>query len=355
MIMKCLNIILSALLLLLSESCERQIKYDNSSRLVFADFPEVIQLEGQAIEFDEPIMRPSCMYIIDSFLILKEDRADFLLHKYNLNNSKKESECFTFGSGPNEFLWIQSVQVDDSCLWLADGQNASISRYNKNNVLSSDSLGVELIQKVSFEDHFKNIIALSDSQFVTIIANTNHKRLSFYDIKGDFLETKGDFPHFGNDFSGFENLEGFVCSMVLSPNKDYLFLFCMHTDLIEIYNLSGELKKIIHGPDHFFPEIRQIAQEDMIRVASIPEKTRDAYFCPVVVNDKIYVLYSGAYYDPEKPAYLLSNIFVFDNEGVPLRKYCLDIPICNFAIDSKTETLYGLSDDPEFHVIKYQL
>lgn len=336
-------------------SCEQQKEYENSSRLVLADFPEVVQLKGQTLEFDEPIMRPSYIYFADSFLIVKEDRADFLLHKYNLNSLRKESECFTFGSGPNEFLWIQSIQFDDSCLWLADIQSASISQYSRENVLLSDSLGVELIRKISFEDHFKNIIVLPDSQFVAIVANTNKKRLSYYDFKGDFVETKGDFPKFGNEFTDFENLEGFVCNMVLSPDKDQLFLFHMYTDLIEIYNLHGELKKRIHGPDCFFPEVKQMSQDDMIRVGSIPDKSRDAYFCPVVVDDKIYVLYSGAYYNPMKPAYLLSNVFVFDNDGAPLKRYSLDRPICGLAVDPKTNTLYGISDDPEFHVIKYQL
>lgn len=353
--MRCIKYLLFTVLSVLFISCESHKEYENCSHLVWSDFPEVIQLKGKALEFDEPIMRPSYIYLTDSFLIVKEDKAEFLLHKYNMNSLKKESECFTFGSGPNEFLWIQSIQFDDSCLWLADSQNASVSQYSKRNVLLSDSSEVEQIRKIYFADHFKSLIVLPDSQFVAIIANPNKKRLSYYNFKGNFIDTKGDYPKFGNEFTAFENLEGFDCNMILSPDKNRLFLFHMFTDLIEIYNLRGELKKRIHGPDCFFPEVNQISQDDLIRVGSIPDKSRDAYFCPVVVADKIYVLYSGAYYNPMKPAYLLNNIFVFDNEGVPLKRYSLDMPICGLAVDPNTNTLYGISDDPEFHVIKFQM
>ena len=74
-----------------------------------------------------------------------------------------------------------------------------------------------------------------------------------------------------------------------------------------------------------------------------------------MANDKVYVLYSGAYFDPRNPQYLKDKLFVFDNEGNPLWIYSLDKPILNFTIDSRNNKLYGISDVPEFHIIEYDL
>ena len=46
---------------------------------------------------------------------------------------------------------------------------------------------------------------------------------------------------------------------------------------------------------------------------------------------------------------------VFDDKGNPLQRYTLDSPIFTFTINPTTNKLYGLSDNPEFHVIEYQL
>ena len=53
--------------------------------------------------------------------------------------------------------------------------------------------------------------------------------------------------------------------------------------------------------------------------------------------------------------YLKDQLFVFDDKGNPLQRYTLDSPIFTFTINPTTNKLYGLSDNPEFHVIEYQL
>ena len=55
----------------------------------------------------------------------------------------------------------------------------------------------------------------------------------------------------------------------------------------------------------------------------------------------------------EKKEVLYKKIFLF--EGTPVKRYLLDTPIYNFTIDSKENFLYGLSNDPEFHVVRYKL
>lgn len=336
-------------------SCKQEERYEHSSKIDFDDFGSPILIQGEELEFDEPLMYPNRVYIIDSVIAFTDSRSEFLLHKYNLNTEKKINECFTFGSGPDEFLSLYTIQALDSNLWIADMQKGSISKYNKAEVLLSDSSKAKSMQNISFGEMFSNVVRLPDNRFVTTISNVKHKRLTFYDSGGEFIETKNDYPTYGRSFTLFEMIEGYCCEMALSPQKDYICLFHKQTDLIEVYDLNGNIKKRIHGPDHFFPHTIERSTDNLVHISPISGKSRDGYFCPVIANNNIYVLYSGAYYDSETPGYLMKHLCVFDNSGAPVKMYVLDKPIFRFAIDPNTNMLYGLSDNPEFHAIKYQL
>jgi hypothetical protein len=84
---------------------------------------------------------------------------------------------------------------------------------------------------------------------------------------------------------------------------------------------------------------------------------RDAYFCPLYSDGKIYVLYSGRVYHEGQSinSYLLNTILSFNSDGTPDKAYKLSVPVFTFSIDEINKTLYGLSFDPEYHLMKYQL
>lgn len=153
----------------------------------------------------------------------------------------------------------------------------------------------------------------------------------------------------------FEKIEGLSCYATLSPDKNGIFLFYKQTDLIELYDIYGNLKKRIQGPDLFFPVIKQTIQDESVHVNSVSGQSRDAYFSPLSINGRVYVLYSGIYFNRENHKYLKDQLLVFDDKGNPLQRYTLDSPIFTFTINPTTNKLYGLSDNPEFHVIEYQL
>lgn len=70
----------------------------------------------------------------------------------------------------------------------------------------------------------------------------------------------------------------------------------------------------------------------------------------------IKVLYDGRIYDTQNPTrYLRDKLLVFDWDGKPVKYYKLSKPIFHFDIDEKHGILYGLSDNPEFHIISFSL
>ena len=304
-------------------SCNNKGVYENCISFKLTDFLDKGEIKGTDLQFSKEVMRPTALHIEDSILILKEDMDEHILHMYNVNTGEKVNTSISFGNGPGEFLHIQQIQSSDSLLWLSDAQRPFISAYRKKDILFSDTISPTAIKEVMLPDLFGNIVILPNHHFMTTAYNSTQKRLSFY--------------------------------ATLSPDKNGIFLFYKQTDLIELYDIYGNLKKRIQGPDLFFPVIKQTIQDESVHVNSVSGQSRDAYFSPLSINGRVYVLYSGIYFNRENHKYLKDQLLVFDDKGNPLQRYTLDSPIFTFTINPTTNKLYGLSDNPEFHVIEYQL
>ena len=50
---------------------------------------------------------------------------------------------------------------------------------------------------------------------------------------------------------------------------------------------------------------------------------------------------------------LAKEIFVFDWDGTPKEHYYLDKGISRMAIDEVNRKIYGVSDDPEYHIVEF--
>ncbi|MCD7938002.1 MAG: TolB-like 6-bladed beta-propeller domain-containing protein, partial [Tannerellaceae bacterium] len=129
--------------------------------------------------------------------------------------------------------------------------------------------------------------------------------------------------------------------------ENRLYLFCKLTDLIEIYDLSGNLIRRLHGPDGFYPNVKQKKWADGASTVSTRE-SRDAYFEPCVVEDMVFVIYSGAEYENRET----KTILVFDKDGNPLKQFKLSENIFTFAADEKSKMIY-VSTMEDFEIKRF--
>ena len=314
-------------------------------------------LKCETLEFDELILMPMQLSIVDSVLLLLSIKTERFVHKFNINSLKKIGESVPFGNGPNEMIDARKIQVVDSSIWLFDKMVKKIYQYNFLQFCSSDN--PEVMKTVNYTIFLDDISILSKNKFVatTLGEGDNCKsRLYFFDMEGNGLFEKGELPDDGTEKTDLENTQGALCSIIINQFEKKIGLVYKLTDLIEIYDIDGNLLKRTHGPDQFFSQLRQHnAPNGAIRAGSVKGKTRDAYFSPVCYNNELWVLYSGRSYEPNKGNYLINTIIVFDWDGNPLRRYKLDTPVFAFTIDEKNKKIYAITDDPEFHIIRFDL
>ena len=336
-------------------SCEYSSNYKNAHLFSNENIPLEKNLKGKVLDFDELIMMPVELSIVDSVLLLLNIRTELFVHKFNINSFKKIGESVPFGSGPGEMLDARKIQPIDSSIWLFDKMNRKIHQYEIFDFCFSDHPEVKNMMKYSrFLD---DLSILPDNKYVATTIEPNTKRLIFFDMEGNQLFEKGEFPDDGTEKTDLEKTQGANCSMIVNILEKKICLAYKLTDLIEIYDMEGNLLKRVHGPDHFFAQLRQRnLAEDAITVTSSDGKTRSAYYFPVSYDNKIWVLYSGKYFGESDVAdHLLNTIIVFDWDGNPLCHYKLDVPIFAFTIDKQNNKIYGITENPENQIIQFDL
>lgn len=348
------RLIIPILLLIVLISCTSKKGYEYSESFELGDFKQTISLKGNTVSLNEPIMKPVRIYLEDSMLILINVQTEFFIDKYNLKTLKKTGECISFGNGPEEMIAPIKIEIDDSLLWILDGGKQRLMGYNKADFFKNQT--PLTCQSISFNNYFRDILFLKEGKIVVISPNSDNKRLTFFNKKGEKLNSAGEYPVFPEiQISPIEMSTAYACNIVTNHAKDKIFVTYLQTDLIEIYDINGNLLKRKQGPDNFFPNIAKRSNGENITIGSIGGKSRDAYFCPVTYNNEIYALYSGELFNPDNNKLNHNKIFVFDWEGNPVRRYDLDTSIYAFTIDQRTGTIYGLSDEPEYHLVKFNM
>lgn len=344
-----IGLIISSFSVLFLVSCENKEKYKDVNTFTFDDFGKSIALQSENIDFDEPIMSPRRILLVDSIILVENKNTEFLLYRYNVLSRKKTGECIAFGSGPNELLTIKHIQSVDSCIYISDNQKRVVFEYNKHDLCHGSN--PEPQKTVTTNEAISSFQHIPDG-YVSTTMNPFNKRFLFFNSEGNFTETKGEYPSLGKEITGIEKVEGYLADMTFDPVSKRIFLFYAQTDLLEIYDLTGKLIKRMHGPDQFFPHVKEIALDGgYSKISPVYGESREAYYAPVIVNNEVYVSYSGAFRESKRAP--ITTILVFNTDGYPLRKYELSEPIIAFTVDPTTKNIYATSDDPEFHLIKF--
>jgi hypothetical protein len=338
---------------LLFYSCNISDKYKDAEKFTLQDIPQTISLTGEIVEFDSMIMIPIDITLVDTVLIMTNIKTENFIHCFDVKNRKKLTESIARGNGPEDMLDARKAQLVDTCVWIFDVLPQVIRQYGKQDIcLSRDPKSLNKVHLKGFSDA---VLALSgQDKFIASTVQPDKKRFAIYDINGNMLNEFGDFPESNTSMTPIEKVQSFVGNLTYS--KDKFILVCKRTDLIELYNFDGSLNKRLHGPDGFFPHLKQRGIEGGgIVVSETKGESRDGYLSPVVYGDELWVLYDGRYvnYNPNR---LMNTIIVFDLvKGKPVKLINLDKAIAKFEIDGKNNAIYGISSDPEYHIVRFDL
>lgn len=314
-----------------------------------SDFKVEKQLSGRTLEFDSLILQPSQLQLYDSILVTCNNGADKIFHLFNLYTAQKVGECISMGQGPEEMMVPGFVNRTDSVM-LFDKMTSTLFSYSVPSFVSGKE--PQSVHKIGLEIKplWSNICCLNNG-FVGISYHEESPAYLF-DKSGKKIKNFGSYLPTERAYTPTELVNVYRADL-MTNGTDKVAITHYFTDLICLYDAEGHLKYELRGPDHFSTVFKAFTDGDIVGSKADPKSYRDAFYSPVSVGDCLYVLYNGKMVAEEGYNLLCKELFVFGWDGSLECHYTLDRGVSSIAVDSQNRKIYGISDDPEYHIVEF--
>jgi hypothetical protein len=319
-----------------------------------SDFSETVELKHSVLNLDQMLMRPINLHISGDFLILQNLGPKYFYEVYDLNTSKKINECINVGQGPGEMIAPKIIDIKDNRIWIFDAGKVSLFEYRIENFVSNHRPEINKTIKLN-SSYLKTW--MSENIFIASESESSDCRFDFYNLEGKLLYSKGKYPPHSS-LSDIAKKRHYDFNYTTNSDSK-IFTTHFFTDIIEIYDIEGNLIRRRQGPNRYKPKFKEESVMGGYFYRSVKNETYQCYsfFPPVSVENEIFVLYFGDLYQNFEER--CDKILVFDANGNPLRIYKLSIPVIAFTVDTEKRIIYGITDKPEkeedeYNIIKYK-
>lgn len=314
---------------------------DSAKVSSFTRFPEEIKADLKPV-FDTRIGASRDIFLVDSaFYFRSDDEADdYCITAYSSQGKKTGTAYIKAGGGMNEVaggmsagfwngkrMWIHDLVTDK--IVIADGFN---NPKTENNIRTYQ-------YKLPFSFYWLDMV---DSNLVVGVGSgidNSTKKLHEVELSsGKIVKSYGDFgtPPAGIPLNSWKMAyQSFVYA---KPGGDVVAMACRFTDRVEFFNRKTGSDKIVNGPENFDVAFRPIQAGNFWAMERI-EETRFAFLNGVATEKYLYLLYAGHQHeDPKRNNGQI--IFVYDWNGVPVRRITLSRYVSAFTVTRDGNTLY---------------
>lgn len=280
-----------------------------------------------------PINAYSHIFINGDTLFIHDFRS--LDNQFMLYDIAKERYLGSFGktgNGPGEIINFANIMFDryHNTMYGLEGNKWEIRGYKIDEALNNPDYMPFTKLKFDFD---KVLRPINDSYFLndsTVICN-------IYVLEENTASTQlGKVNLATGEMTILDNspyIPKYRSALTVSPDNDKIVVTDKTHDRIRIFDIAGNIQKTIVGEDY---------------EAAIDPAT--AFFeSPVIVNDSVYVLYSGKGYDRSQG---INRIVVVDLDGNYVRTLKTEVPLIGIAHHRPTNRLYFTTNStPQFGYI----
>lgn len=351
-----LGIVLSAFLLIMTVSSCNDPKGTSTEKLEI----ETVSLKGEVLNIDS-LNFPTRVVTSSErgflFLVNIGQPGSNLINVHDLETGDFKKSFLARGNGPNELLSVGRVQIiEDKWVSVTGMLKKQLFLYNIDDIIDeNEPLPFKVTQ---LDTKTRNPVMIGAEALIDIRENFKGDsilaKLNYLDPSGKRLNSFGEFPEAYMDQEPYHLNETFRFFMDIRDEK--IFLVHAYTDLIEIFDLSGNLLVSKRGPDFFEPVTmpQKVGQGYMV-VPTI--ETKMAFTFVNAGPSEAFALYSGRLMT--EAVEHINQLIVFDHSAEFKRMYDLDIPIVHFDVDWGKRIIYGLSHEindgeSEIAVVKYE-
>ncbi|KIA92967.1 hypothetical protein OC25_14790 [Pedobacter kyungheensis] len=142
-------------------------------------------------------------------------------------------------------------------------------------------------------------------------------------------------------------------SCVYDKWTNNIFVGNFYSDKVECYGINGKLKFQIYGPDGFNPvyKVKKVKSDQVF--INTPD-TKDAFISITCDKKYVYALYSGKTISQQVKD-LSKTIFIFNKQGIPIKKILVRVDIGLIKADENSHALYCyfIDNNPKTQILVY--
>lgn len=327
---------------------------------LYADFPQTIELKGEAIPLDTVLFRYPFRIRVqgDKAVVMDLHGTDYFCHLFRYPDFHYLSAFGKRGEAPEEMLSAENVRWDRDCLWMLDAGKSEISRYE---VTLSDGERPSCRETVKLDKEALlrslDFAQYDDSTFV-IPDYSGDSRFCWTDRKGRLRHKSGAIPTANRE--ALRNARPALAQAWRSfidynPRNGVLAAVTQLGEVLEVYNLKDSTHVVRIGP-HGEPEF-QVSQG-----YGIP--TGIMGFSDVQVSDSaIYAVFHGRSFKELSRSMQQGvklpdggeQIYVFSLSGEPLKRYLLDHFVYGISVNEQQGTILATDVNQDEPIIRYQM
>jgi hypothetical protein len=350
-------VVLTVIIMLMLFRCEKrhfEKEYRNYEK--FTGFPQEETWEFKKIP-GISFFTPRRFILLDNqYFIFIADTDGEILQIYDIDSGENIKSFGKKGQGPGEFVGASIVSPSPSNpkeFWIYDVTLRRLTKYNIETVLNSTDIKPDYIVNICADAGQPfNFSFLSDNTFIA--SGAFQSRLCFYNLNGDTIKTNGYVPgKRDHNVTIFEHLVvAYQCALNFNHRKKKIAICNYDGDLLEIYDIKGNIIKTVHGPDLFIPEY--IPYSGHAKMTS----QRCGYTDLCSSSNYIYCVYSGERQENMQD-WLVGcgkNILIFNWQGEPVKQVKTDIRLGPINFSEERNTIYAICyDGAEFYIGYHKL
>lgn len=228
------------LIVLVACSDKNRSNYQDATTIEYKDFASSQKLTGKVFLSDEEVLKPMRVYVCDTILITMNPKEKKLFHLFDLNSKRKIGQRISLGQGPNEMIRPSIIKFDKSQVLIFDVATFTLFTFDTRDFISSEN-PLPIDKRTLDLQVYGEIGVLSDC----LIGSTYNpqKQLVKFNNSGNKVSEFGYYPIVSDiSYTDDEKLQAFKSSIVTNM-EDRIAICYKWTDLIDIYDQDGQLKK----------------------------------------------------------------------------------------------------------------
>lgn len=267
----------------------------------------------------------------DSLLfILDLSAPENFVHLFSYPELKHYKSFCKRGKGPEEFISISNIQLDDDSLYVYNTQN-KIYVYSLHNLLSNDMTYAKRIELSTEYGYLLGGIKQNKRFYFPSYSGIVNNKILEFDMDGQFLSAFGELNLLDKN-SSVESVTYQGWSSVLDGDGDILVTATQYGNVIDIYTDKEQVTIRGKEGDPVFKDVGGYPDHDGING-----------FSDIVVKDEyIYALFNGRQMKDEHEGEQGGDkLYIYDYKGNPIKEVILDKRFVSIYVD-ENNAVFGL-------------